>query len=299
MPLPNFLIIGAMKAGTTSLYRDLLTNPAVFMPLDKEPESLTRDDLLTEPGRQAYEALFAPAKPAHAARGEASTAYTKLPDFAGVPARARQLLGSDLKCIYLVREPVSRIVSHHHHNVSAGLFTITDVNQAVREYPELLNWTRYAMQARPWIDAFGRDNVRIVLFERYTRDRRECVAELSAWLGVEPRPDLVDVEAVYNRSEGKPVITEGWKRVRLSGAYRRLIRPLLPTTVRDRLRQALFPKAPQRPAAPTPATVDWVYDQLSDEIREVSAFAGLATAAWDREAARRKFTQPTPIASSG
>jgi len=289
MTLPNFLIIGAMKAGTTSLYRDLLTNPAVFMPLDKEPESLARDEVITEAGRAAYEALFAPAKPAHAARGEASTAYTKLPDFAGVPARARALLGRDLKCIYLVREPVSRIVSHHHHNVSAGIFTITDVNAAVREYPELLNWTRYAMQARPWIDAFGAGNVRIIPFERYTKERRACVADLSAWLGVPPRPDLVDIEAVYNRSEGKPVITEGWKRIRLSGAYRRVLRPLLPTPVRDRLRQMLFPKAPERPAPPTPATVDWVYDQLSADLADLRSIMGAAARVWDRAAVRASF----------
>ncbi len=41
-PIPRFLIIGAMKAGTTTLYRDLLEHPGIHMPLQKEPETLVR-----------------------------------------------------------------------------------------------------------------------------------------------------------------------------------------------------------------------------------------------------------------
>ena len=47
MTLPQFLIVGAMKAGTTSLFLDLGTHPAVFLPIDKEPNSLRRDDIFT------------------------------------------------------------------------------------------------------------------------------------------------------------------------------------------------------------------------------------------------------------
>jgi len=278
---PDFLIIGAMKAGTTSLYRDLLTNPAVFMPLDKEPESLTRDDVLTDAGRREYEALFAGARDGQVT-GEASTAYTKLPDYPGVPQRAVELLGRDLKVIYLVREPVARIASQHYHEFSAGTMDTRDIDEAVRKYPRLLNWTRYAMQARPWIDALGEDNVCIVRFECYIADRPACVAELSEWLGIDPRPDLVRADAVYNRSEGKPVITSGWRRVRLSGAYRRLVRPFVPTTLRDRLRELLFPKAPARPDPPTDETVKWIYDQLADDLGDLRGLMGLDEPVWLR-----------------
>ena len=76
--LPGFLIIGAMKAGTTTLYHDLLTNPQVFFPLDKEPGNLASHDVLGEDGRGRYASIFKTARPDQIC-GEASTTYTKLP----------------------------------------------------------------------------------------------------------------------------------------------------------------------------------------------------------------------------
>lgn len=51
--LPDFLVIGAMKAGTTSLFFDLSANPAIFFPEDKEPHRLANDRALTSAGRAA------------------------------------------------------------------------------------------------------------------------------------------------------------------------------------------------------------------------------------------------------
>ena len=114
MTLPGFLVVGAMKAGTTSLYRDLPTNPSVFMPIDKEPNNLLSDDVRTPQGLDDYARHFQRAG-ADQLCGEASTAYTMLPRHTGVPERALEVLGPDCRIIYLVREPVARIVSHHQH----------------------------------------------------------------------------------------------------------------------------------------------------------------------------------------
>jgi hypothetical protein len=91
--LPDFLIIGAMKAGTTSLYRDLLTNPAVFFPADKEPGNLTDDRVLAEAGRREYELLFRGAVEGQIC-GEASTTYTKEPDLSGAATRTPVITGA-------------------------------------------------------------------------------------------------------------------------------------------------------------------------------------------------------------
>ena len=91
MRLPDFLIVGAQKAGTTSLYFDLLKNPAVFMPSDKELGNLLDDDVCTPPGRAAYAKRFRRARPDQLC-GEATTSYTKLPDHPGVSDRARRVL---------------------------------------------------------------------------------------------------------------------------------------------------------------------------------------------------------------
>lgn len=279
--LPDFLIIGAMKAGTTTLYRDLLTNPAVFMPLDKEPGNLCRHEVLTPEGRRAYAELFSRAK-AGQILGEASTNYSKLPDYPGVPERARQVLGPDLRVVYLVREPVARIISHHYHSYCTGLFG-PDINREVREKPALLNYSRYAMQIRPWIEAFGRSNVRIVVFEEYIADRRGTVAELSRFLGITPDLDRIDEEAVYNRSDGKPIGIPIWKALRRSSVYRRGIAPLVPQQIRDRLREAIHPVAPPRPVAPSPVTIRFLLEQLQDDLHELNRIVnpGTTRPIWD------------------
>ena len=62
MKLPAFLIIGAMKSGTTTLYRDLLAHPDIFMPAHKEPSNLCHDRVLDENGLREYAHHFELAK---------------------------------------------------------------------------------------------------------------------------------------------------------------------------------------------------------------------------------------------
>ena len=99
-----------MKAGTTTLYRDLYDHPEVFLPEEKEPDSLAYDDVLTTEGTRTYRGMFAGANDGQLI-GEASTSYSKAPFFGDVPSRALRLCGSDLKIIYVVREPFERMVS--------------------------------------------------------------------------------------------------------------------------------------------------------------------------------------------
>lgn len=290
MTLPHFLIIGAMKAGTTTFYHDLLSHPGIFMPADKEPHALTRDAVLTDEGRAAYAALFEPATPGQKC-GEASTGYTKLPDYPGVPRRAKAVLGPGVKLIYLMREPVARIISHNHHRFTAGIFKQGDIARNLRKHPELLNWSRYAMQARAWIDEFGRDALLLIRFEDYVSDRRAWIARAQRFLGVEPRPDLVNVDVYYNQSEGKPVMTDAWRAVRKYTGYRRFLRPLLPSSIKQRLRSMVLPKAPPRPDPPNAETVAWIIDQLREDLADLRQLMGLDAPVWDMNAVAAKATR--------
>lgn len=268
--LPDFLIIGAMKAGTTSLFRDLMTHLRVFFPLDKEPGNLCDDRVLTAQGRAEYAAHFRRAR-ADQICGEASTAYTKLPVYTGAAERARALLGPGLRVIYLVREPVSRIVSQHYHEVIIrDLEVEDDINVAVRRFPRYVAYSRYAMQAEPWIAALGRENVRIVVFERYVRDRKGTVADLERFLGLDPRPDLVETDRVFNAADSKPGHGGPFSWVPRLWVYRSLVRPLLSQEARDRVRRLLNRRPPPRPAPPTPETVAFVLDQLDEDLSRIA-----------------------------
>lgn len=271
MFLPSFLIIGAMKAGTTSLYRDLQANPDVFFPVDKEPGSLASDDVLTRKGRRDYAGLYSRAAPGQVC-GDASTTYAMRPDVPRVPERARRVVGRDVRVIYLVREPLARIVSHHYHDYVRGVVG-ESIDEAVRRHSRYVDYSRYAEQAEPWIEAFGSDRVEVVRFEDYISDRRRVVAELSAFIGVRPRPELVEADKVFNRSDGQPVLVGPLRDLHGSGLYGRWIRPRLSPELRHRLRHLLLPKAPPRPGAPSPVTWDYVQERLADDTaRQPSVF---------------------------
>lgn len=278
MRLPDFLIIGGMKCGSTTLYRDLMTNPAVFFPIDKEPETLTDPAVLTDAGRAAYAELFSSARDDQIC-GEASTAYTKRPTFEGVAERARELLGPGLRVIYVVRNPVDRIASHHHHQLSIGAMP-ESLDDALESHPELLDYSRYAMQARPWIDALGPEHVRLVRFEDYTRDRAGTVADLSAFLGINPRPDLVQADRVYNKSAGKPVLTGPWRAVQGNPVYQRVIRPLLPADLKDRLRRTVLPKSSHKRVPPTDEQVARINEQLAADLADLADLLGTDGPVW-------------------
>jgi len=285
MTQPVFLIIGAMKAGTTTLYRDLMTHPRLFFPLDKEPMNLADDRVLTPEGLAEYEAMFAAAGEGRLC-GEASTGYTKLPVYPGVPARALRVLGARAKLVYLMRHPVQRTVSHHFHLYSQGRAP-RDIDAAIAQLPDLVDFSLYGMQLRPWLEAFGRDALLPVRFEDYVADRRDGAARVMAFLGVEPDASGVNAAAVFNRSEGKPVTRGGWTRVIGSPIYRRTLRHVLPPGVRDWGRRLLLPSAPPRPDPPSPTTVERLVGRFRQDHRLLRDLLGDDAPAWDME---RSFT---------
>ena len=77
--LPDFLIIGAMKSGTSTLQAQLAVQPGLFMTTPKEPNFFSDDDIYAK-GIDWYRSLF-DAAAAGDLKGEASTHYTKLPDY--------------------------------------------------------------------------------------------------------------------------------------------------------------------------------------------------------------------------
>lgn len=292
MRYPEFLVVGAMKCGTTSLYFDLRTSPWIFLPEEKEPNSLTRDSVLERSGREAYARLFAPAK-AEQICGEASTDYTKLPDFTGAASRAREVIGHELKILYLVREPVARVLSHHYHEVTAGTMA-RDIDVATRSEPRLLSYTQYATQIRPWLDAFGEDQIRIIPFEEYVQDRKRTVASISRFLGVEPRTEGIDLGRVHNKGEDARIPRGLVRRLSRNRAYRFLIRSWVSRPIRTRIRNLVTPAAPPRPRPPSVATVDYILERLRPDLEELQQLMGLDRPLWDLEEVRRKHAERAP-----
>jgi hypothetical protein len=218
MPLPNFVVVGAPKCGTTSLYHYLKQHPEIYLPARKELHYFSREHVLRDmggpgdqflahrvcPDAESYAAEFAPAG-GEKARGEISPSYF---DFPEVAEAIRRELG-DPAIVILLRDPIAKAFSQYMHLVRDGRETLT-FHDALMAEPDRtgqrwsLIWryassSLYAGRVRHYLDTFGPGRVRIFLFEEFVREPQRVLDELWHFLGVDPGV-RADTTQVFNAS---------------------------------------------------------------------------------------------------
>lgn len=201
--LPNFLIVGAQKAGTTALYYALSKHPQVFMSAVKEPAYFVAEDAMRNaagPGDEAghlvtsleaYEELFAGSGSADV-RGESSTSYLYDPD---APRRIKDQL-PDVRLIAILRNPVDRAYSNFLHLVRDGREPIQDFRAALAREEQRraegwsLSWRYldkgyYGAQVERYLAQFGPEQFRCYLYEDYNDDPDSTIRDIYRFLGVD------------------------------------------------------------------------------------------------------------------
>lgn len=232
MTKPDYIIIGAMKCGTSTLAAQLGAQPGVFMTTPKEPNFFS-DDTVFIKGRDWYDGLFKTAAPGDL-KGEASTHYTKLPDLPDALPRLVKALGTQPKLIYLIRDPFDRMISHYIHEWTQGVIT-TDLDTALEEHPALVNYSRYAMQIAPWIDVFGPEAVHVDTLEAMKADPDALIGRIGAFLGREDLTWRDNLEVQNVSSERLQKRKLDWL-VLNNPVATFLRRALVPQALRDRLK---------------------------------------------------------------
>jgi Sulfotransferase domain len=205
--LPTFLIIGAQKAGTTSLYRYLRDHPQVYMPKLKEPDFFVAERTWSR-GLEWYEALYQDANGV-AAVGEASTTYTMFPTYKGVPARIAGVL-PDVRLIYLLRDPIERMRSDylHYANPPRRAKYMTKerrpVERALLEEPRYLDGSRYAMQIERYHEHFPVERLLVITSEELRHRRDAVIRRTFEFIGVDPTFEPPTLQQEYNTTERAP-----------------------------------------------------------------------------------------------
>jgi hypothetical protein len=294
--LPDFLVIGAMKCGTTTLYFDLESQPAICMSTIKEPSVLIR---LPDAEKAAayYRRLFlVPPGAAPTRFGEASTLYSELPRHPGIPARARELLGRDLRFIYLVRNPVERAISHHLHEYAFGNCG-PDADAVLRTDTTAVDFGRYAMQLEAWVEVFGAEAGLVLRFEDYVRARAATMQEVGCVLAVPIDAGRIQADKAFNQSSEGRVPGRLRPLVR-SDLYRLWLRRAIPERFRQRLREMITPAAPERPRRPRIDTIDFLIERLAPDAERLAGMLGWKAPIWDFEATRRKYAEPAETAAA-
>lgn len=180
--LPNLIVIGGLKCGTTSLHHYLNLHPEISMSRPKELNFFVAE-LNWDLGPEWYASHFPPAA---AVRGETSPHYTNLPRFGGVAERIHSLLDDDVRLVYMVRDPIDRMLSHYVHNVGGGYEHRPLAEALADEASSYLARSRYATQLAPYLEAFGVERIAIVAREELKRDRAATMRRAFSFLGVDP-----------------------------------------------------------------------------------------------------------------
>jgi hypothetical protein len=256
--LPTFLIIGAMKGGTTSLYQYLRDHPQVFMPSVKEPMFFAGN---WNRGLEWYERLFDGAKDSVAV-GEASANYTKYPHIPDVPARIAKLL-PDVRLVYLVRDPIDRMISEYHHRVAKGWdHGEESLEEALLEDQSYCDFSRYSMQIEQYLEHFSREQLLVLRSEDLKNDRVRTLSRVYKFLGVDSAwqpPDLW--EDFHTGSEQRPRRSVDFALRKVPG-YRALA-SAAPTSLKRVKYRLTTKKAP-----PKPTLSDDARRELEDRLRE-------------------------------
>jgi len=179
MSLPDFVIVGAMKCGTSTLHAQLAEQGRFFMSEPKEPNLFSDDDVYAK-GLAWYRGLFDAAGPGQI-KGEASTHYAKRPTYRDCMARLLETL-PDIKIVYMMRHPVDRLISHYIHEWTMAVIS-APIDEAIGRHPELIDYSRYAYQLEPFIEAYGRARVLPVFLERMNAFPDEELSRVSRFLG--------------------------------------------------------------------------------------------------------------------
>jgi len=198
MALPNLLIVGAAKSGTTSLHNYLNQHPDIFMCSPKEPHFLINKEI----GKQRinkgiidlkdYKSLFG--EKAHLKyRGESSVMYLSFPEIA--IKNIKHYLDDDIKIIIMLRNPVERAYSGYQHvkryNMMENLSFEDALELGEERYHDIKNFTpasrylelgNYYNQVNVFRKSF--DNIHVVIYDDYKTNFNEELNKIFDYLEV-------------------------------------------------------------------------------------------------------------------
>jgi hypothetical protein len=275
---PNFMIIGTMKGGTTSLYHYLRDHPQVFMPTYKAPEFFVEKSNWHR-GADWYRRQFAGADDAMAV-GEASVAYTKYPRVPGVPERIAAHV-PDARFIYVVRNPMERIRSHYLTKVAEGAES-APLEEVVYTKPHYLDYSRYALQIDQYLGYFDREHLLILTSEDLRNRRHRTVQRVYEFLGVDPDflPPDIDREFYQTKDRAARSPVPLWLRMALkkhlpgSKRFKELENNLLGRLKALRRRQEKQKTGGSRPPAISEAVREYVHAELQEDVKRLRGFLG-------------------------
>lgn len=266
MTLPNFLIIGAAKAGTSSIFNYLIQHPQVYGPVIKEPAFFAFENKIVDfrgPGDEflnqtivtdleAYQSLFENVIDEHAI-GEASVVYLYNEQ---APYRIQHYT-PDTKIIVILRNPVDRAISSFGHLRREGFEPCISLDDALNEEDtrKRNNWQHlwhyrsmgyYYDSLKRYYDHFPAKNIAIYLYDEFRRDSIGVLSSMFEFLEVD---DTFIPETSYKYNvTGVPKSKVVHSLLRQPSAFKDSVKKIVPEETRKRIRMFITEKniSPQK-----------------------------------------------------
>lgn len=209
--LPNFICPGAARSATTALYYLLIQHPQIFLPSLKETRFFTQD---FEKGLPWYEEKYYNGVADEIAVGDISPVYL-IDD--RCPQRIHDALGPDIKVLFMLRDPIERAYSHYsmlrNHEFEDLPFEeaiVLDedsrIAKSLKRYEheygfQYLKESRYSAGIERYLEYFGSDHIKYVLFEEFTNDTANQLTGILDFLNV-PGPFDFNLDVYKNPTGG-------------------------------------------------------------------------------------------------
>jgi hypothetical protein len=273
--VPDFLIIGAPKAATTTLWHCMRQHQDIYMPDVKEPRFFSHH---FDRGWEWYTSLFATMN-GERVLGEASPHYSMVDVFPQASQRIATTL-PDAKLIYCVRDPVTALASawkqyQHNGTTMPGRERMpASFAAALENWPPLLSSVRYWSNLNAFRKHYPDSQILVVMYEDFNRDPDCVLRRCFEFLGVGYAK--IELPGIVNASKGKRVFSPVMQKIRSHGLTSRVRRwlpvgtslagKILESPVRDPLwtRRALFTAR----------------DHLETEIREILGYTNKPRSFW-------------------
>lgn len=290
MPSPTFIIPGASRSGTSTLWSILRSHPEICMPDQKELRFFDKNQNYAK-GIQFYEKMFGRCNQKKEI-GEASPPYWnkgiifdnkgdyKYEENNDSLTRIHKHY-PDIKVIFTLRNPVDRLYSQFWKNVRQGREHKRSVAEAVKEeingkrnyINDEFCWVyrnSYATHFRRWKKAYGKERVKVLIFEEWTEEPKESLEEVYNFLGVE-----VEKAAPTGVRKNK-------SRVPRSDTLLSIRKRYLGQSLLGKALSKVVRLVNQREGRPTPSKSEraWLFKLFEDEVKEMENMLGRKLDVW-------------------
>ncbi len=242
--MPDFLLIGSMKSGSTSLHDHLVRHPQLAEPKHKEPGFFSRDDRFAR-GLPWYQSLFDQAEPGQRCF-ESSTCYSRWPHFGDVAARIHEHL-PDIQLLFIMRHPVERAYSHYRHAMlereHKGTGPVVSFDAVLEESEEYFDTSCYLRQLEQYLRFYPRERLFLLTLDELRTDTEGTLTRVQEFLGLDLDPALASKSGgPSNKIEARALRSNTMRtaeRVKSSSLIQ-LARAVVPQPVRAGVRDLIF-----------------------------------------------------------